>query len=437
MDTDHTAETYLNLESDNPRLAYSTYGRSTPSTMYRSSMPMARPEANHQVEITLKLVPNFNLWRVFIECSNRAARSEACAVNTQHTTRYSMNSTHVRTALRGARIQPYTGYARDVLRRTGSRDARRYGVVVVVDRAAAWRHPLSHCVRAAFDHVMLLLLAALVPLPGLGAASCDLSGEWRAVKNDPQFVYKFEQDGTGGLAVQLEPASQLAQTGHWQHCSGNISATGAVVLQTDTGNTLTCNVDSNCSALPWSYGPAWCRVGSAACAHPPNPSPPPDAERVKHVHVIAMNHLDIGFSCKECGSSTSGRDSLNTMPAPYTWQLLNFYMNEAFPMAINTSKVLAQRSSTAPNAGSYVYTTHCWLVSFFLDCPAHWTNLRCPSAELVAAFRDAVSKGATAGAKRPPIAWCLRSKFRPAAVLSTAPVCVHRMDLVACIPSQR
>eukprot|EP01043_Picozoa_sp_COSAG02_P039291 COSAG02_NODE_3092_length_7386_cov_2.686428_3_plen_327_part_00 len=245
--------------------------------------------------------------------------------------------------------------------------------------------------------LLSLVLAALVALPGLGAASCDLSGVWRAVENDPHSVYKFEQHGTS-LVVQLVPRESQAQTAseHWQHCSGNISASGAVVLQTDTGNTLTCSVASNCSALPWSHGPAWCRVGSGACPHPPNPSPPPDAERIKHVHVIAMNHLDIGFSCKGCGSSASDRDSLNTMPAPYTWQLLNFYMNEAFPMAINTSKVLAQRSSTAPNAGSYVYTTHCWLVSFFLDCPAHWTNLQCPSAELVAAFRDAVSKGATA-----------------------------------------
>ena len=103
-----------------------------------------------------------------------------------------------------------------------------------------------------------------------------------------------------------------------------------------------------------------------------------------------MNHLDIGFSCKGCGGSSSPREKLETMPAPYTWELLNFYMNEAFPMAINTSTVLAERNST----DSYVYTTHCWLVSFFLDCPADWPNLRCPSAELVTAFRDAVSKGA-------------------------------------------
>lgn len=63
-------------------------------------------------------------------------------------------------------------------------------------------------------------------------------------------------------------------------------------------------------------------------------------------------------------------------------------------MAINTSKALAARpAGGAGNASSYVYTTHCWLVSFFIHCPAHWPDLHCPSAELVAAFRDAVSKG--------------------------------------------
>jgi hypothetical protein len=96
-------------------------------------------------------------------------------------------------------------------------------------------------------------------------------------------------------------------------------------------------------------------------------------------------------------------------------------------MAINTSKALAQRSSTAPNAGSYVYTTHCWLVSFFLDCPAHWANLRCPSDELVAAFHDAVNKGGT------PLQQNRRRKFDP--YLTTALVCLHRLDLVACIPA--
>ena len=57
-------------------------------------------------------------------------------------------------------------------------------------------------------------------------------------------------------------------------------------------------------------------------------------------------------------------------------------------MAINTSRALA-----ASGNASYTYTTHCFLVSFFLDCPQHWPELRCPEPELVKDFHDAVDAG--------------------------------------------
>ena len=119
--------------------------------------------------------------------------------------------------------------------------------------------------------VLLLLLLLEISVPVAALARCDLSGEWRAVTGDPHSIYKFEQHGTGGFTVQLEPS----QAQHWQHCTGNISAAGAVALQTDTGHTLTCDVNSKCSVLPWSHGPAWCRVGSIDCADPPRPRPAP------------------------------------------------------------------------------------------------------------------------------------------------------------------
>lgn len=48
--------------------------------------------------------------------------------------------------------------------------------------------------------------------------------------------------------------------------------------------------------------------------------------------------------------------------------ILNRYFNEYFPRAVNLSEQL--------RAGEYVenfvYTTHPWLVSLFLDCPEHF-----------------------------------------------------------------
>ena len=178
---------------------------------------------------------------------------------------------------------------------------------------------------------------AAATLPCNAAATpCDLSGEWRATINDRD-TYKFVQTGTGtGLepvTVTDQPAAALQQqrSGHWKKCWGTIDSSGLVALVTDTNHKLSCHVDANCSALAWDHGPAWCRVGSADCKTPPAPSPhappptPPIDGSIKHVHVIAMNHLDIGFSCKGCGGSASDRAKLETMPAPYTWQLLNFY----------------------------------------------------------------------------------------------------------------
>ena len=174
---------------------------------------------------------------------------------------------------------------------------------------------------------------------------------------------------------------------------------------------------ADCDRLPWSYGPAWCRVNSSDCApgpHPqphPQPAPAPD-DTIRTVHVVAMvrwrcflslvglgvsltmdsspfqNHLDVGFSCKGCGGSSSPRDKIDGMSAPFTSTLLSFYVNEAIPMAINTSRALA-----ASGNASYTYTTHCFLVSFFLDCPQHWPELRCPAPQLVKDFHDAVDAG--------------------------------------------
>ena len=125
---------------------------------------------------------------------------------------------------------------------------------------------------------LLLLLLLLFEIRVLVAAfaRCDLSGEWRAVAGDPHSIYKFEQHSTGFFTVQLEPA----QVQHWQHCTGNISAVGAVALRTDTGHTLTCDVNSKCSVLPWSNGQPWCRVGSTDCVVDPPAHPPHGASQL-------------------------------------------------------------------------------------------------------------------------------------------------------------
>ena len=195
---------------------------------------------------------------------------------------------------------------------------------------------------------MLPLLAVAVALSAASSSAphCDLTGSWRAVTGDKSSVYAFTQRGAN-VSVADRPSAGPAQ--HWQKCSGSITAAGLVTLRTDTGHTLVATVDANCSALPWESGPAWCRIGSADCAHAPPPPPPwppkpPPPKKVdlsiKHVHVVAMNHLDVGFSCKGCGGSANSRKTIASMDAPFTWQLLDYYLNTAFPRAIQTSSAL-------------------------------------------------------------------------------------------------
>lgn len=154
---------------------------------------------------------------------------------------------------------------------------------------------------------------------------------------------------------------------------------------------------------------------------------PPENLRIERVHVIAMNHLDVGFSCPGCGGAGTPRDEIDAVPAPYTWRLLNLYMNRFLPDAAETSRATNGSCTVAPTAfdpmpgtlasccrAGYkctnpkhlprigiplldVYTTHCFLVSFFFDCESIGSNaefpIECPKPAVVASVTRAVELG--------------------------------------------
>eukprot|EP01087_Luapelamoeba_hula_P000994 TRINITY_DN10754_c0_g1_i1.p1 TRINITY_DN10754_c0_g1~~TRINITY_DN10754_c0_g1_i1.p1 ORF type:complete len:714 (-),score=88.74 TRINITY_DN10754_c0_g1_i1:50-2191(-) len=108
--------------------------------------------------------------------------------------------------------------------------------------------------------------------------------------------------------------------------------------------------------------------------------------------MVAMNHLDIGF------------DGIHPIIG-YAFNVLNKYFDVYFPMAINVSNTIRSQSNGALH---YIYTTHPYLVSLYLDCPTQpWTwpapgmaphspippSLHCPSANAVAAFKAAIHRG--------------------------------------------
>ncbi|KAK6980368.1 hypothetical protein BgiMline_021379 [Biomphalaria glabrata] len=107
-----------------------------------------------------------------------------------------------------------------------------------------------------------------------------------------------------------------------------------------------------------------------------------DAEsaQITKVHIVFMNHLDVGYA--------DGIDQ----DTGFIVQVLNRYMTEYFVRAINISRTLIQDGYTE----KFVYTTHPWLVSLYLDCPNITLiggPLKCPSQEEQMEFRRAVYDG--------------------------------------------
>ena len=103
------------------------------------------------------------------------------------------------------------------------------------------------------------------------------------------------------------------------------------------------------------------------------------ADWVKQVHIISMNHLDVGYN----GIPETG----------FINNVLHYYFHEYFPRAIKLGNDL--------KAGGYVetfiYTTHSWLVSIYMECPPNFIlggiKLKCPSAKEKAAFVEGVKDG--------------------------------------------
>jgi hypothetical protein len=93
---------------------------------------------------------------------------------------------------------------------------------------------------------------------------------------------------------------------------------------------------------------------------------------------VFMNHLDVGYN----GIPITG----------FINNILNIYFHQHFPRAISVATTLRATSKQR-----FIYTTHPWLVSLYLDCPPNIVlsgiPLICPTAAEIAVFRAAVAAG--------------------------------------------
>ncbi|KAH3812032.1 hypothetical protein DPMN_140453, partial [Dreissena polymorpha] len=100
---------------------------------------------------------------------------------------------------------------------------------------------------------------------------------------------------------------------------------------------------------------------------------------IKTVHLIFMNHLDVGYS-------------FNDDPG-HLLTVINAYFTVYYPRAIQ----VALNLYVLGYQERFIYTTHPWLVSLYLDCPPNVVlsgiKLMCPDAQNVTNFIQVVQSG--------------------------------------------
>eukprot|EP01064_Diplonema_japonicum_P038048 TRINITY_DN90_c0_g1_i5.p1 TRINITY_DN90_c0_g1~~TRINITY_DN90_c0_g1_i5.p1 ORF type:complete len:858 (+),score=219.14 TRINITY_DN90_c0_g1_i5:52-2625(+) len=201
------------------------------------------------------------------------------------------------------------------------------------------------------------------------AAVCNLTGTWQGLQVGPRTdEYSMTTTGPNTFTVIAVTA------GNWSYGEGTIdSQTGHVHVDIDKSSAQGISVDgtiTNCSHIAWANGWVWKKQNL-----------------INKVHVIFMNHLDIGYAVH----TPEGN------PIGFMATVLNTYIQEHFPSAIELAL-----SMRAYGDDRFVYTTHPWLVWLYLNCPpntkfANGTSLYCPT--------EVEKQNLAAAVKRGDIVW--------------------------------
>ena len=169
----------------------------------------------------------------------------------------------------------------------------------------------------------------------------------------------FRIDGGGALVYAMTPNPQWG-TGKvdYDPTSNSISA------NLDDGEVIKGTLNSTtCSEIKWSTPVAtWLKL-----------------PQLKNVHVVFMNHLDVGYN----GIPKTG----------FINNVLNTYFMEYFPRAVQMAD---EMQKIDPDSG-FIYTTHSWLLYLYLNCPKDFVlnniTLYCPTPEEVQAMEQALKSG--------------------------------------------
>ena len=187
---------------------------------------------------------------------------------------------------------------------------------------------------------------------------CNLQGNWYDSYSVPnsQLLFRLQ------LVLEEGGLVAFALTPNQQWGTGIVSydaKTNAVKIQLDDDQNISGEVSVDCTNISWVVpkGAVWLKV-----------------PYVDHVHVVFMNHLDVGY-------------------ASFIGNILNEYFQTYFPRAIR----LAAEVEMWHKNETFIYTTHPWLVSMYIDCPPNLIfngiPVQCPSKDEIAAFEKGIDKG--------------------------------------------
>lgn len=193
--------------------------------------------------------------------------------------------------------------------------------------------------------------------------SCDstVPGTWTGFEGTTALFDSYELTWRGTSAGAFSSIAISGETG-WALGLGAFSADNATAtISFDTGVVLNGTVSEGCSIITWDNGSSWKKALR------------------KVVHVVAMNHLDVGY---------------NGIPGV---GLVNNIMNRYFQLYFPRAVALADAMRALNGTDRFIYTTHPWLLDLYLDCPANFTlsgiTLVCPQPADVAAMEAAIRVG--------------------------------------------
>ena len=196
------------------------------------------------------------------------------------------------------------------------------------------------------------------------AQGCDLSGTWTDQEFSiptAQLLFRIDYTSTEELIVVAVSTNAVWATGVLMYNESGASLLGEL----DNGETISGRIrDERCTEIVWDDIPitTWSKVPA-----------------VKNIHVIFMNHLDVGYD----GIPETG----------FIANVVNTYFQQYFPRAVN----IAIDMSILNHNDSFIYTSHPWLIRLYLECPPNLIlsgiKVQCPSQEDVIKFKQAILSG--------------------------------------------